>query len=124
MEVLPIEIFGVAVDVPFAAPIGYHSAKLDEFAAKICDQQTGLSLRPDQIHLRKVDDLFPNFKIATKHNVPEASLSDSDSNSLWSISGKALTGDLKDRQLREITVEDNLYWGPMKYWYPELVLLQ
>ena len=58
MEVLPIEIFGVAIDVPFAAPIGYHSAKLDEFAVKLCDTQTGLSLRPDQMHLRKVDDLF------------------------------------------------------------------
>jgi hypothetical protein len=58
MEVLPIEIFGVAIDVPFLAPLGYQSAKLDDFAAKICDPQTGLTLRPDQIHLRKVDDLF------------------------------------------------------------------
>ena len=58
MEVLPIEIFGVAVDVPFPAPLGYGSAKLDDFAAKVCDPQTGLSLRHDQIHLRKVDDLF------------------------------------------------------------------
>jgi hypothetical protein len=58
MEVLPIEIFGVAVDVPFLTPLGYQSAKLDDFAAKVCDPQTGLGLRPDQIHLRKVDDLF------------------------------------------------------------------
>lgn len=58
MEVLPIELFGINVDVPFPAPIGYRSANLDEFAVKLCDQQTGLSLRPDQIHLRKVDDLF------------------------------------------------------------------
>jgi len=58
MEILPIEIFGVAVDVPFPAPLGFNSAKLDEFAANVCDTQKGLSLRPDQIHLRKVDDLF------------------------------------------------------------------
>jgi hypothetical protein len=73
---------------------------------------------------RRVDDLFPTFRLATKQSVPEASLADSDSNSLWNLSGKALTGDLKDKQLREITVEDNLYWGPMKYWFPKLVLLQ
>lgn len=58
MEILPIEIFGVAVDVPFLTPLGLHSAKLDEFAAKICDPQKGLSLRPDQVHLKKFDDLF------------------------------------------------------------------
>jgi hypothetical protein len=73
---------------------------------------------------RRVEDLFPSFRLATKLSVPEASLADSDSNSLWNLSGKALTGDLKDKQLREITVEDNLYWGPMKTWYPKLVLLQ
>ena len=58
MEILPIEIFGVFVDVPFPAPLGIHTAKLEEFAAQACDPQKGLSLRPEQIHLRKLDDLF------------------------------------------------------------------
>ena len=58
MEILPIEIFGIFVDVPFPSPLGFNSARLEEFATKICDTQTGLSLRPDQIRLRKLDDLF------------------------------------------------------------------
>jgi hypothetical protein len=58
MEILPIEIFGVHVDVPFPTPLGFQAARLEEFAAKICDQQKGLSLRADQIRLRKLDDLF------------------------------------------------------------------
>lgn len=58
MEILPIEIFGIFVDVPFASPLGFTSARLEEFATKICDTKTGLSLRPDQIRLRKLDDLF------------------------------------------------------------------
>ncbi|MEQ1850573.1 MAG: hypothetical protein ABMA01_03175 [Chthoniobacteraceae bacterium] len=58
MEILPIEIFGVAVDIPFPTPLGFQTAKLEDFAAKICDAQTGLGLRADQIRLRKFDDLF------------------------------------------------------------------
>ena len=58
MEILPIEIFGILVDVPFPKPLGFHGAQLEEFAARICDSQKGLSLRADQIRLRKLDDLF------------------------------------------------------------------
>jgi hypothetical protein len=46
------------VEVPFTPPLGFTSANLENFAAKMCDTQNGLSLRPDQIRLRKLDDLF------------------------------------------------------------------
>lgn len=58
MEIVPIEIFGVHVDVPFPAPLGYQAAKLEEFGAKLCDQKAGLPLRPDQLRLRRFDELF------------------------------------------------------------------
>ena len=58
MEVLPLDLFGIAVDVPFPAPLGFQSAKLEEFSAKLCDTVKGLSLRVDQLRLRKLDDLF------------------------------------------------------------------
>ena len=58
MEIIPIEIFGISVDIPFPRPVGFASARLDEFAASICDTQKGFSLRPEQIRLRKLDDLF------------------------------------------------------------------
>jgi len=58
MEVVPIEIFGVHVEVPFPTPLSYKNADIDEFGAKLCDPVKGLSLRPDQVRLKRWDDLF------------------------------------------------------------------
>jgi hypothetical protein len=58
MEVVPIDIFGVQVDVAFAAPQGLQQAKLEEFGAQVCDPNTGLGLRPDQLRLKKWDELY------------------------------------------------------------------
>jgi len=58
MEVVPIDLFGVHVDVPFPAPIGFSSAGLDAFGAAICAPTTGLGLRADQIRMKRWDDLF------------------------------------------------------------------
>lgn len=58
METVPIEFFGVHVDVPFLAPVGFQSAKLEKFGAKVCDAKEGLSIRPDQLRLKKWDELF------------------------------------------------------------------
>ena len=58
MEIVPIDIFGVQVEVPFPAPYGLQQAKLEEFGAKICDPTNGLGLRADQIRLKKWDDLY------------------------------------------------------------------
>jgi hypothetical protein len=58
MEILPIEFFGVAVDVPFPSPLGFTQARIEEFGAKICDPTAGLGLRPDQIRMRRWDELY------------------------------------------------------------------
>lgn len=58
MEIVPIDIFGIHVDVPFASPLGIQQAKLEEFGAKICHATTGLNLRPDQIRLKRWDELY------------------------------------------------------------------
>lgn len=58
MEVVPIEFFGIAIEVPFGTPFGFHQANLEEFASKLCDPTIGLNLRPNQIRLRRTDDLF------------------------------------------------------------------
>lgn len=58
MEVVPISIFGVAIDIAFAAPISFSQAQFDTYGAKICDPKTGLGIRPDSIRVRKLDDLY------------------------------------------------------------------
>lgn len=58
MEVVPISVFGIAIDIPFAAPVSYSQAKFDSYGAKICDLKTGLGIRPDSIRVRKLDDLY------------------------------------------------------------------
>jgi len=58
MEIVPIDIFGVHVEVPFPAPLGISQAELEEFGAKICEPAKGLGLRPDQIRLKKWDELY------------------------------------------------------------------
>ena len=58
MEILPIDFFGVHVDVPFPAPLGFSEARLEAFGAALCDTAKGLSLRADQIRLKRWDDLF------------------------------------------------------------------
>lgn len=58
MEILPIELYGVHVDVAYPQPQTYQAAHLEKFGAAICHSQTGLSIRPDQVRLRRFDDLF------------------------------------------------------------------
>ena len=58
MEVVTIDIFGVHVDVPFKTPLGFASAGLDDFGAKVCDPATGLGLRVEHIRMKRWDDLF------------------------------------------------------------------
>ena len=58
MEVIPIEIFGLAIDVPFSAPIGFAAANLEEFGTRICDPKQGLGIRAEHVRLRRFDELF------------------------------------------------------------------
>jgi len=65
MEILPIEFFGVAVDVAFPSPLGFNQARLEDFGASVCDTVKGLSLRPDQIRLRRTDELY-NYELSAQ----------------------------------------------------------
>ncbi len=67
---------------------------------------------------RVSDDLFPTF---APHG---PGMADSDTKSTWSFDGRATAGPLEGERLREIPVEDGLYWGVMKFWYPRLTLLR
>jgi hypothetical protein len=74
---------------------------------------------------RVSEDLFPLFlQRKDLRQIPAAVLIDSDTQSLWTADGKAVHGPLKGEQLREIPVDDGLYWGVMKFWYPQLALLR
>lgn len=58
MREIPIEVLGVNLDIPFVPPRTLRQADLEEFAAWICDPENGLGLRPDQVRLKKWDELF------------------------------------------------------------------
>ena len=58
MEVLPIEVFGLHVEVPFATPQSFNDAALGAFGARLCHSKDGLELPSAQIHLKRWDDLF------------------------------------------------------------------
>jgi hypothetical protein len=73
---------------------------------------------------RVADDLFPTFRPHHDTRRPEVALVDSDTGSLWTIDGRAVDGELKGRQLREVEVDDGLWWGVMRYWYPGLELVR
>jgi len=58
MEVVTIDLFGMHVEVPFPAPLGFDTADLAEFGGKICDPMLGLGLRAEQLRVKRWDDLF------------------------------------------------------------------
>jgi Protein of unknown function (DUF3179) len=67
-------------------------------------------------------DLFLTFRPKTSRKLPDVALEDSDTGSFWTLDGRAIDGSLKGQKLREIEVDDGLYWGVMKHWYPALEL--
>jgi hypothetical protein len=73
---------------------------------------------------RKVDDLSPRFRLNRDAGRKDVVLIDSDTNSGWSAAGVAVEAkkEFRGKRLPPVAVEDELYWGVMKYWYPELQL--
>ena len=70
-------------------------------------------------------DLIPHFRLndnPKKHK--NAVFVDTDTDSGWSGAGLWLDGDkeLRGTRLTPIPVQDGLYWGVMKFWYPKLRL--
>lgn len=58
MRLIPLEILGINLDIPFIPPRTRNAADLDAFATWLCDNETGIGLRADQVRLRTWDDLF------------------------------------------------------------------
>lgn len=71
---------------------------------------------------RRVEDLTPRFSQIVDARNPKAFLVDSDSNTRWTARGLSLAadGDFKGRTLTPILAEEAVYWGVMKYWFPDL----
>ena len=75
---------------------------------------------------RRVDDLSPRFKlnrdaVRTGKGVVFV---DTDTDTGWNADGVAVDAkkEYRYRKLSAVVVEDGLYWGVMKYWYPALEL--
>ena len=58
MRLIPLDVLGINLDIPFLPPLTKNAAELDSFATWLCDAENGLSLRPDQVRLKTWDDLF------------------------------------------------------------------
>jgi hypothetical protein len=73
---------------------------------------------------RQVDnDLFPIFREKIFPKFPQATLVDADSGSAWTADGRAIDGPLKGDKLRPVDVDDEVYLGVLRIWYPSLKIL-
>ncbi len=74
---------------------------------------------------RVEDDLVPMFRPTRDAKNPAAAFVDNDTGTGWSLDGVAVTGrkEYRGRRLAPAVVEDDLPWGVMKFWYPELELV-
>jgi hypothetical protein len=74
---------------------------------------------------RRLDeDLMPRFEVNHDPRRKNVALVDSDTLTGWSLDGIAIDGakDRKGKKLRTLPVEEDVYWGVMKFWYPNLKL--
>jgi hypothetical protein len=77
--------------------------------------------------LRK-QGLFPTFHLDHEHKFKNSMFIDSDTGSNWSAAGQYVGGlkefrkELQGTRLTPMPVQDHLYWGVMKFWYPDLQL--
>ena len=114
--------------VQTATPSAIREDGIDNRPRNVVAGQTRLLIFRDaslQLHAfdrNAKEDLFLTFVPKTNRRIKEAAMVDSDTNSWWTITGKAVQGPLKGTQLKELTIEPDLYWGVMKRWYPQLNL--
>ena len=79
-------------------------------------------VRAFSCHLK--GDLFPRFRLNDNPRRKGAMFIDSDTDSGWSPAGVWVDGmkEYRGSRLTPVPVQDGLYWGVMKFWYPELQL--
>jgi hypothetical protein len=68
------------------------------------------------------EDLSPRFSPWSDTKHPDVSLIDSDTETKWSSEGVAVDGpkETHGKKLTPVLADDELYWGVMKFWYPNL----
>lgn len=69
-------------------------------------------------------DLFPKFKRKAVSGKPDVAFTDADTGSLWSFDGRCLDGYAKGESLKPITVEEDLPYGTLKSFTPDLEVLK
>ena len=88
----------------------------------------GMPVKAFSCYVKKME-LFPRFRLDREHKYKGAIFIDSDTNSGWSASGVWVGGlkeyrkELQGTRLAPVPVQDHLYWGVMKFWYPDLKLV-
>jgi hypothetical protein len=100
-----------------------HAANLTVGSTRVLllRDRTG-RLRAFDRHLK--EDLFLTFAISPSAHSRTPTLLDNDTQSTWTLDGRAIDGPLKGERLRPIDLDDRLYWGVMKFWYPDLELIE
>ena len=58
MDVVPIELFGVSIDLPLPKPVSMRSTVLEDFARDLCDPLKGIGVRAAQCQLVGRDLLY------------------------------------------------------------------
>jgi hypothetical protein len=58
MDVVPVELFGVSVDMPLPVPVSMRETALEDFVRDLCDPQKGVGVRPSQCQLIGRDLLY------------------------------------------------------------------
>jgi hypothetical protein len=121
--VLETQVVFAPTTRPLAVPADAIGAEAANVAAGetqlllLRDNQSGLLHAFDR---RVQQDLFPLFRRKTDPKRPAVALEDQDSGTEWTADGKAVDGPLKGEQLHPVPIEDAVYWGVMKHWYPDL----
>lgn len=104
-----------------AGPINTNAGTLPVLVFR--DDVTGVTRAFD----RRVEaDLIPRFESNHDPKRKDVKFIDRDTGAGWSAGGVAIDGsaEMKGKKLHAIDVEDGLYWGVMKHWYPDLQLYE
>jgi hypothetical protein len=118
--------------IPGSVPIAIPSDEITETPLNLSAGTTPVLVmrdpRTEQVvafdrHVQS--DLTPRFASITDPRRPNAALIDVDSNTEWTDGGAVIpgAGPIRRGQLTTIAVEDGLYWDVMKFWYPNLKLV-
>jgi hypothetical protein len=87
------------------------------------DETTGITRAFDR---RVESDLIPRFELNRDAKRKDVKFIDRDTGAGWSATGVAIDGtaDMKGKKLHPVEIEDGLYFGVMKHWYPNLELYE